>query len=89
MSASVRVMAGGTLSSHLAAHREPDAQAGQACVEIDEGQSVAGLLGHLGLDPARALLIILNGKVVAADDRSSTRLVDGDTLSLAPPIRAG
>ena len=85
MPLSVDVVASGALAARL----PPGERPGRARMELPGGSSVADLLAVLGIEAGRPLLAILNGAVVAPDERASARLADGDTLSLAPPIRAG
>ena len=85
MTGTVDVLAAGALAAHLPAGERP----GRARVALPPGRSVAELLGTLGLAPERPLLVVLNGRVVPPAERAAALLEDGDSLSLAPPIRAG
>ena len=85
MALNVDVVASGALAARLPSGERP----GRARMELPDGSSVADLLAALDVEAGRPLLAILNGAVVAPGERATARLADGDTLSLAPPIRAG
>ena len=85
MAGTVDIVASGALAEHL----PPGAHGGRARLDIEPGTSVATLLAELGIAPERPVLAILNGRVVAPPARATTSLADGDSLALAPPIRAG
>ena len=85
VSHTVEVVASGALAAHLPAGERRD----RARLDLAPGSSVAALLEELGIPPERPLLAILNGAVVTETARATTMLADGDTLALAPPIRAG
>ena len=82
---SIEIVAAGALAGHL----PPGTRGGRTRLELAPDTSVAALLASFGLAPERPLLVILNGAVIAPEARAATTLADGDTLSIAPPIRAG
>jgi molybdopterin converting factor small subunit len=58
-----------------------------AGMEMDfvPGETVAGLIARLGLDPGRIKIIMLNGRSGGLEDRLS----DGDRVGLFPPVGGG
>jgi len=89
MTIEVSVVVAGALAVHLADDAPAHGNDGKRLVETSNGQTISGLLRVLGIDPTRPLLIIVAGRVVTVDERSTTILTDGDSVSLSPPIRAG
>ena len=80
----VEIVASGTVSARL----PPVAGGGNRLVTARAGDSVADLLGALGLSE-EPLLVILGERVIVPDARGTTLPDDGDRLVIAPPIRAG
>jgi len=58
-------------------------------IELAANNSVQSVLDELQVPVEQPLMIILNDAMVARTDYASTLLVDGDKLSLMPPIQAG
>jgi len=54
-------------------------------VEFAPGETVAGLVARLGLDPKRIKIIMLNGRSAKLEDSLS----DGDRVGLFPPVGGG
>ena len=89
MTIAVSVLVAGALTDLLDDAVPARGNDGKRLIETTDGQTVSGLLRLLGIDPTRPLLIILGGTIVTADERSTTILDDGDSVSLSSPIRAG
>jgi molybdopterin converting factor small subunit len=55
-------------------------------LELPTGASIADVLARLGIPPAKAFLVLVNGLYEADKDR---RLKDGCVLSIWPPVAGG
>ena len=77
--------AGGALARNLPA----DASGNRAQIELPDGSNVLTLIASLGIDPERRMLLILNGEMLTRPEWADRALLDGDSLSLMPPIKAG
>jgi thiamine biosynthesis protein ThiS len=56
--------------------------------EVPEGETLAGLLAGLGLDP-RWVVAELNGRPVPREDFAHQGLSQGDRLELVRPVAGG
>ena len=56
--------------------------------EIDDGMTLADLVGHLGLD-ARRIAVERNGKLVRRGRHAETPLADGDVLEVVTLVGGG
>ena len=54
-------------------------------VELEDGTTVADLLGTFGIPPSEVAIVLVNGKHATGEQL----LNDGETLSLFPPIAGG
>jgi thiamine biosynthesis protein ThiS len=61
----------------------------KAQLDVPDGMTPTGVVGHMGGDPDGRFLLVLNDKVVPPSERHSVILKDGDHLSLMPPIKGG
>ncbi len=85
MTARVNVKLGGAMVKYA-----PEGKSGSShAIELPEAKNVQSVLDVLQIPEAQPLMIILNDAMVARPDYNSTLLVDGDSLSLMPPIQAG
>ena len=66
--------------------RVPAAQAGRAAPEVAAGTSIQGVLEVLGIPPGHVHLVMVNGEM--EPDRTR-QVVDGDELTVFPPIAGG
>ena len=57
-------------------------------VELDEGATLADLLGHLGLG-AKWVVVERNGEPVPRRETETTSLSDGDRLELVRAVAGG
>jgi molybdopterin converting factor small subunit len=60
-----------------------------AVLEVGDGTTIARIIRQLNVPPERAHLVLVNGVYVKPEDRGSTRLTDGDTLAMWPPVAGG
>lgn len=73
----------------LGRHLPPGSAANAAPVEIAEGADISALIARFGLSEKDCHLVLLNGNFVPPESRASTRLVEGDVVSIWPPIGGG
>lgn len=57
--------------------------------EVPDGASVAEMLTELDLPQEDTYAVLVNDLPVSIEDRSHTRLSDGDKFSVFPPIKGG
>ena len=71
--------------------RLPDAPRGRATLELDEGASLQDLLDRLGIPPAQAQMVLVNGvqAVRAPAARAARALAAGDEVAIFPPLAGG
>ena len=60
-----------------------------AGMDIPDDLSVAGLIERLGIPPAMAHLVLINGVYVEPEARAERRLEPGDALAIWPPVAGG
>ncbi len=58
-------------------------------MEIPDDLSVAGLIDRLGIPPAMAHLVLINGVYIEPGERPERRLQPGDALAIWPPVAGG
>ena len=80
---------GGALVEYLPASGDASNKGNQTRLEIDEGSSVADVLGTLGLPQDARMMVIVDGNVIPPDDFVTTSFQPGSKLSVIPPIQAG
>jgi sulfur carrier protein ThiS len=73
----------------LGARLPKGAQANSTSVTLGDDSSVAGVIAGYGLDEKDCHLVLLNGNFIAAEARAATKVTDGDTISIWPPIGGG
>ena len=73
----------------LGARLPPGSVANATTVELAAGATIAGLIATHGLSDKECHLVLLNGNFVPVDARVTTALVEGDVVSIWPPIGGG
>ena len=73
----------------LGRHLPAGASDNETVVDIAEGSTVHGVMGHLHLPPAVAHLVLLNGIYMQPEDRQSQPLAENDVVAIWPPIAGG
>jgi len=58
-------------------------------IDIPEDQTVAGLIEQIGIPPAMAHLVLINGVYVEPGARATQRLSPADALAIWPPVAGG
>jgi len=81
----IKLKTGGLLGEYL----PPGSATNRGEVEIGEGATPIDVMQHLGMPMDRNYLTGVNGEIITKDQRSSRVLVDGDELSLMPPLKGG
>jgi sulfur carrier protein ThiS len=75
-----------TLTDYL----PPDARrANQLELEVAPTDSIATIIAPYGMPPKLVHLVLVNGRYVAPELRTTTTLNDGDVLAIWPPIAGG
>jgi sulfur carrier protein len=67
----------------------PGSVANAAQVEIPEGSDIGALIARFELSEKDCHLVLLNGAFVPPSERISTRLAEGDVVSIWPPVGGG
>lgn len=58
-------------------------------LELPDGAVLGDAMNALGIDEARALMVIANGRVVVKSARPTHQLEDGDEIQILPPLKGG
>ena len=59
-------------------------------VKVDDGITLARLIREFHISEQEAHLVLVNGHFVnCGEDRDQRRLVEGDTVSIWPPVAGG
>lgn len=58
-------------------------------IRVDDGQRLAELIEHFHIPEKMAHIVLVNGHFVDADQRVERELVEGDTVSIWPPVAGG
>jgi molybdopterin converting factor small subunit len=74
-----------TLSDYL----PPGSRNNRVEIEVADAAAVDAVLRPFSLPPKLTHLVLLNGTYIAPEARASTRLAEGDTLAVWPPIAGG
>jgi molybdopterin converting factor small subunit len=71
--------------------RIPDAERGRACLCLEDGTSLQGLLDLLRIPPHQAQMVLVDGQQAPRKRvaRAATRLEEGQTISIFPPLAGG
>ena len=74
------------LMAALRSKLPPGSSGGAAQVDVEPGATVAKALEKLGIASGRVHLVLINGSMEPERDRV---LVDGDELTVFPPVAGG
>jgi sulfur carrier protein ThiS len=58
-------------------------------LEIDDGATLSQALDRLDLPGGETYMTIVNDTAVGPDDRDSRALIEGDAVTVFPPIKGG
>ena len=58
-------------------------------VRVDDGLPVSKLIGQFHISEKMAHIVLVNGHFVDADKRDDRALVEGDVVSIWPPVAGG
>lgn len=64
---------------------EEDRERGRSSFDVDDGETVAGLMEHAGIDKARTVVVLVNGRHAGPD----RMLANGDVIAVFPPVAGG
>lgn len=56
---------------------------------VPAGTTPAAIVAALDLPPALCAIVLVDGAFVDPEDRATRRLIEGETLSIWPPIAGG
>jgi sulfur carrier protein ThiS len=74
------------LPRQLGGHERVDHE---LAVDLPEGTAVQDVIDRFHLPPCLVHLVLVNGRYVAPEKRSSHRLREGDAMAVWPPIAGG
>jgi sulfur carrier protein ThiS len=77
------------LFATLGDYLPPGSRDNHAVLEVAAEESVADIIGRLGLPPKLVHLVLVNGAYLPPAARGSHRLRPGDQLAIWPPIAGG
>jgi sulfur carrier protein ThiS len=77
------------LYATLADYLPPGSRNNRVEIEVAEPAAVDAVLQPFSLPPRLTHLVLLNGTYIAPEARATTRLAEGDTLAVWPPIAGG
>jgi thiamine biosynthesis protein ThiS len=81
----ITVRTAGLLGRYL----PPGSAGNEARLEVESGATPLEVMRRLELPEDERYLIMLNGQVVPAAQRSTVALSDGDDLGIFPPLKGG
>jgi len=58
-------------------------------LEVADGATIPEVIAPYNLPPAMVHLVLVNGRYIAPEDRTSHALQPGDVLAIWPPIAGG
>ncbi len=59
-------------------------------IKVDDSITVSGLIRQFNISDAEAHLVLVNGHFVnCGEDRERRELIEGDTVSIWPPVAGG
>ena len=58
-------------------------------VRVDDGLLLSGLIEQFHIPPQMAHIVLVNGRFVDAEVRGEHVLVEGDVVSIWPPVAGG
>ena len=78
------------LFASLSDYLPPDARENATQVALPQnGATITTILGKFGVPMEKCHLVLVNGIFVSPSARDSTRIQDGDTLAVWPPVAGG
>jgi sulfur carrier protein ThiS len=75
-----------TLTDYLPAEAR---RSNQVELDVDPATPISQIIEPFGLPPKLVHLVLVNGKYIAPEHRTSATLVEGDVLAIWPPIAGG
>ncbi len=81
----IKLKTGGLLGEYL----PPGSATIRGEIEVEEGATPVDVMQQLGMPMDRTYLTGVNGEIITKDNRSTRVLIDGDELSLMPPLKGG
>ncbi|MFT5504246.1 MAG: molybdopterin synthase sulfur carrier subunit [Gammaproteobacteria bacterium] len=58
-------------------------------IQVDDDQKLAALIKKYQISEAEAHIVLINGHFVCGDDRTDQQLIEGDVVSVWPPVAGG
>jgi sulfur carrier protein ThiS len=58
-------------------------------IKVDDGLFLNRLIEQFHISPAEAHIVLVNGHFVDEDKRASRELLEGDVVSIWPPVAGG
>ncbi|HEY3400808.1 MAG TPA: MoaD/ThiS family protein [Geothrix sp.] len=78
------------LFASLAAHLPAEARSRHRMdLEVDPGATVAEVIQRQGIPPGQCAIVLVDGVWVAASERDSRVLAEGQVLAIWPPVAGG
>ncbi len=62
---------------------------GKGTFEFPDGKTLSGLLAGLSLRTDEPFMALVNGQAIPPSERDSTILMDGDEVTVFPPMEGG
>jgi len=84
---SIQVRVAASLREHLTGI--DGAESGRLTLEVPEQTTPAELISQLNIPPEQSLMVIVDNEMVTRPELVERVLLDGQTISLNPPIQAG
>ncbi len=77
------------LYASLAEYLPDGAKKNEADLEVADGTSPLQVIHRLGLPEKMCHMVLVNGVYIAPEERSDTKLEEGDHLAIWPPVAGG
>jgi sulfur carrier protein ThiS len=58
-------------------------------LDVEEGATVLEVIQRQGIPPGQCAMVLVDGVWIAAADRSTRVLVEGEVLAIWPPVAGG
>jgi sulfur-carrier protein len=58
-------------------------------IQVDDDQKLAALIKKYQISDEEAHIVLINGHFVCGDDRIDHQLIEGDIVSVWPPVAGG